>query len=33
MWLSWMVYERLIDDALVKGKKKKLIDKRRASRT
>ena len=23
MWLSWMVYERHIDDALVKGKKKK----------
>ena len=31
MWLSWMVYERLIDDALVKGKKKTVADKGGAS--
>ena len=31
MWLSWMVYERLIDDALVKRKKKTVADKGGAS--
>ena len=36
MWLLWMVYERHIDDALVKKKKKKKnqpMSKERASRT